>query len=187
MAKPVYKHPPFVIATSDKRIKSENKRLWLSITTDKNLKDTVLVILKNPSRATKDISDKTVYNVTSFIYKNSKKFKQLKNTGEIVILNLIPFYETYSALLAKSDINIIDTENLRTIKNFSSKHKNVIIAWGDHPKGLYKEYEDIKKSVLEVLKLNRNNVYYIDKLSVNGNPKHGMVWGYDNELINFKM
>ena len=71
MAKPVYKHPPFVIATSDKRIKSENKRLWLSITTDKNLKDTVLVILKNPSRATKDISDKTVYNVTSFIYKNS--------------------------------------------------------------------------------------------------------------------
>ncbi|HMS65629.1 MAG TPA: DUF1643 domain-containing protein [Ignavibacteria bacterium] len=187
MRKPVYRHPEFVTETKELRIESENKRLWLSITIDKSLNDTILVILKNPSRATKDISDKTVYNVTSFIYKNRGKFRQFKNTGEIIILNLIPFYETYSEQLAKSKLKIIDSDNMKTIKNFTSKHKNVIVAWGDHPKGLLKEYEELKNSVRNILKINKNKVFYIDKLSKSGNPKHGQIWGYENDLLNFKL
>ena len=184
--KPVYKHPEFVTRTEAKRIEEENKRLWLTLTIEENLKESVVVILKNPSRATKDISDKTVFNVTNYIHKNRENYKQLKNTGTIIILNLIPFYETYSDQLAISKTKIIDKENLKTIKDFSLKNKNVIIAWGDHPKGLYNEYEHIKKSVLDILKANRNNIYYIDKLSRNGNPKHGQIWGYENKLIEFK-
>ncbi len=185
--KPVYKHPEFVTRTEAKRIEKENKRLWLTLTIDEKLKESVVVILKNPSRATKDISDKTVFNVTNYIYKNRVNYKQLKNTGTIIILNLIPFYETYSEKLAHAETNIIDKQNLKTIKDISAKNKNVIIAWGDHPKGLYNEYEHIKKSVLDILKANRNNIYYIDKLSKNGNPKHGQIWGYENKLIEFKL
>ena len=88
--KPVYKHPEFVTRTEAKRIEEENKRLWLTITIDEKLKESVVVILKNPSRATKDISDKTVFNVTNYIHKNRVNYKQLKNTGTIIILNLIP-------------------------------------------------------------------------------------------------
>lgn len=184
---PIYKHPEFVIHTADKIIVEQNKRLWLSLTIDKNGKDSIVVILKNPSKATKGVSDKTVYNVTSYIYKNKIKIKQLKNVGTIIILNLIPFYQTDSNLLVTYKEMVIDKENLETIKNVTSKCKNVIVAWGNHPKGLNNEYETIKGSVLGMLKTNNNSVFFIDKLSKKGNPKHGQVWGYDNDFLTFKI
>lgn len=187
MKKPTYKHPEFVTDTKEERIEEQNKRLWLSLTIDKNGEDSIVVILKNPSRATKEISDKTVYNVTSYIYKNKIKIKQLKNVGTIIILNLIPFYETYSNLLVTYKTKVIDKENLETIENFTSKYKNVIVAWGNHPKGLNNEYETIKKSVLGILTTNNSSVFFIDKLSKKGNPKHGQVWGYENDFLTFKI
>ena len=187
MTKPIYKHPDFVTKTAEKRIEKENKRLWLSLNIDDNLKESILVILKNPSRATKDISDKTVFNVCNYIHKNKLKYPQFKNIGIIIILNLIPFYETYAELLATSNLEIVDKENMQTIVDLSSKHKNVIIAWGDHPKGLYKEYEELKNTTLAQMKANKNNVFYVDKLSKMGNPKHGQVWAYDNKLLEFNL
>jgi hypothetical protein len=186
MIKPVYKHPDFVIKTDDKLIEKKNKRLWLSLQIDSNAKESLVVILKNPSRATKDISDKTILTVTSYVFKNKNKYPVLKKIGTIIIINLIPFYQTYAELLATSNLNVIDNENLQTINEFISKHKNVIIAWGDHPKGLYNEYEAIKTVTFDKLKENKNHVYYVDKLSKNGNPKHGQIWGYNNELKEYK-
>ena len=187
MTKPVYRHPHFVIRTAEKRIQKENKRLWLNITIDKEKDESIVVILKNPSRATKDISDKTVFNVTNYIDKNRIKYKQLNNVGSIIILNLIPFYETYSDLLVTSNVNIIDNENFKTIKKLTKKHAHVIVAWGDCPKGLYSEYEVLKNTIISYLKANNNKVYYVDKLSKSGNPKHGQIWGYDNHLLPFKI
>ena len=187
MRKPVYRHPEFVIESKDLRIEKENKRLWLTLKIDEKLKESLLVILKNPSRATKDISDKTVFNVTNYVFKNRDKYKDFKELGEIVILNLIPYYETYSELLAKSNINIIDEQNLKTIDELTGKNSKVLIAWGDHPKGLLKEYEEIKSKIFEILKTNKNNIYYVDKLSKKGNPKHGQIWGYDNKLHEYKL
>ena len=182
MKKTVYKHPEFVIQTADKRIENENKRLWLSLTIDNERNKSIVVILKNPSKATKDISDKTVYTVVSYIYKNRDNFKQFQNIGKVIILNLIPFYETYSDQLIKSNFNLADIENLKTIKDITSKHTNVIVAWGDHPKGLKKVYEEIKLSVFTILNVNKNDMYYVDKLSKSGNPKHGQVWSYKDPL-----
>jgi hypothetical protein len=185
--KPTYKHPDFVLETLDNRIEKENKRLWLSLLIDKKATESLLVILKNPSRATKDSSDKTVYTVTNYIYRNKKKYNVLKNVGTIIIINLIPYYETYSDKLASSEIKIIDKQNEETIFELTSRHKNVIIAWGDHPKGLRKEYEEIKKVTLDILKANKNSIYFVDKISNNGNPKHGQVWSYDNRLKEYNL
>lgn len=184
--KHTYKHPNFVLETSDKRIESENKRLWLSLLIDKNAKESLLVILKNPSRATKNISDKTVFTVTNYVHKNRNKYSALKNIGTITIINLIPFYETYANQLVILGTKIIDKQNLDVINDLTLKHNKVIVAWGNHPKGLHKEYEELKQKTLDILKLNRNNVFYLDKLSKSGNPKHGQVWGYENELLKFK-
>jgi len=183
--KPTYKHPKFVLGTADKRVEIENKRLWLSLIIDKNSTESLLVILKNPSRATKDISDKTVFNVTNYVYRNREKYSALRNIGTVIIINLIPFYETYADQLTTSGVRIIDKQNQDTITDLTSKHKNVIVAWGDHPKGLYKEYEQLKQNTFDTLRKNKNNVFYVDKLSKNGNPKHGQVWGYENELLSF--
>lgn len=185
MTQQVYRHPAFVSRTNDKRIENENKRLWLSLTIDKNCNETIVVILKNPSRATKDISDKTVSNVTKYIHNNRNKYSQFKSVGTIIILNLIPYYETYSNQLLLSTNNIIDKKNLKVIKELTTKHKNIIAAWGDPPKGLLKEYEILKNLVLDHLKFNENNVFYVDKISKKGNPKHGQVWSHKNPLMPF--
>lgn len=185
MTKPTYRHPEFVLNTADHR--TETKRYWLKLTIDNSKADNIIVILKNPSRATKDVSDKTVFNVTNYIEKNSGTYKCLNNIGTITIVNLIPLYETYSDKLAYLTTSVFDDENLKTIDGLTSQNKNVIIAWGNHPSGLYKEYEKIKASVLDILSKNKNDVYFVHKMTNNGNPKHGQVWGYADELINYKL
>jgi len=183
MRKPVYRHPDFVTKVDAK--KTDTKRYWLTLEIDKTKKEKIIVILKNPSRATKDISDKTVFNVTNYVYKNRNTNKLLKNIGTIVILNLIPNYETYSEKLQHLENSILDKKNLETINEFSSKNTKVIIAWGNPPKGLVQEYNEIRDSTLSILKKNKNKVFYIHKLSVLGNPKHGQIWAYKNEMKKF--
>ena len=53
MRKPVYRHPDFVSNASAKQIESENKRLWLTLTIDKDLKESVVIILKIPAERQK--------------------------------------------------------------------------------------------------------------------------------------
>ncbi len=183
MKKPIYKHPDFVKEKKDLRDQKSGKRYWLELTINQSKKETIIVIMKNPSRATKEISDKTVYNVTNYIYKNSECYKELKDIGKIIILNLIPLYKTYSKELVNQGQLIKDKNNLEIISNFSKEIKKVIIAWGNYPKGLKNEFEEIKNSVLHILNENNNLVYYVDKLSeLQKNPKHGQVWKYRDPL-----
>jgi hypothetical protein len=180
MRKPIYKHPDFIVDKSYNR--TDKKRFWLELTIDKNCTENIIVIMKNPSRATLEVSDKTVFNVCNYIFMNKNDREELKNVGKIIILNLIPFYETYSKELIALKEEIIDPANLDVIKNYTLKNSRVIIAWGNHPSKLFKEYEVLKKEVLQILKDNNNEVYYVDKLSAAGNPKHAQIWGYENEL-----
>lgn len=180
MKKPVYKYPYFVNVVTLK--KTDKKRYWLNLEIDKTKNESITVILKNPSRANMEISDKTVFNVSNYIYRNREKYAELKNIGNITILNLIPNYETYSGKLKPLKEEIIDQENLKTINDFCGNHKKVIIAWGNHPSGLFNEYETLKSSTMDILDKNQNEVFYVDKMSKAENPKHGQVWGYANEL-----
>ncbi|WP_320018410.1 DUF1643 domain-containing protein [Labilibaculum manganireducens] len=184
MRKPVYKYPDFVSKVTLKN--DEKKRYWLNVEIDKEKDESILVILKNPSRATKEISDKTVFNVCNYIHRNQSRFLELKNIGNVIFLNLITNYETYSDKLQVIKDEIIDKENLMTINDFCGKHKKVIIAWGNHPSGLYNEYQILKSSTMEILTKNESEVFFVDKMSNIGNPKHGQVWGYKNELIGLK-
>lgn len=180
MTKPAYKYPAFVTKVD---LKSENgKRYWLNLEIDKNKSDGITVILKNPSRADKTISDKTVFNVSNYIYRNREKYSELKNVRIITILNLMPNYLTDSSGLKEFKETIIDQENIRTLNEYCGKSKNVIIAWGNHPSGLYYEYEKLKEETKKILTLNNNQVFYVDKMTNAGNPKHGQVWGYENKL-----
>jgi len=95
----------------------------------------------------------------------------------------MPNYETYSDQLKSLKSNIIDQENLKTINEFCKAHKKVIIAWGNHPSGLFNEYEILKSLTMNILDKNQNEVYYVDKMSKAENPKHGQDWGYENELV----
>ena len=180
MTKPVYKYPDFI--TDITLEKTDTKRYWLKLKFDESKKEAIAVILKNPSRADNFVSDKTVYNVSSYIYKNRNRYPEFKDVGEIVILNLIPIYQTYSEKLEPLKDNVIDQNNLDHINRFSSQCNNVIIAWGNHPQGLFKEYEELKNKVMNILSANNNKVIYVDKLSKADDPKHGMVWSHKDVL-----
>lgn len=180
MKKPIYKHQDFIINKEYER--TESKRYWLELTINKECSENIIVIMKNPSRATLEVSDKTVFNVCNYIFLNKNDRAELNNIGKIVILNLIPFYETYSKELIALKDEIIDYANLEVIRKYTSKDSRVIIAWGNHPDKLYKEYEILKQEVFQIFKENNNDVYYVDKLSAAGNPKHAQIWGYENEL-----
>jgi hypothetical protein len=183
MKKPVYRYPEFVITVFIK--KTTEKRYWLHLKIDSEKKDTIVVLLKNPSRADQNISDKTVFNVCNYIYRNREKYEVLKNIGNILILNLIPHYCTDSADLKSLQESIVDSENLKYIHDFSKKYKNIIIAWGNAPSGLQNKYKDLANTVMEILANNQNCLYYVDKLSALGNPKHGQVWSYKDALRSF--
>ena len=181
MTKPVYRYPDYI--TNISLEKTDTKRYWLKLVFDESKNDSIVVILKNPSRANNEFSDKTVYNVSSYIYKNRNKYPEFHKIGTIVILNLIPNYQTYSDKLEPLRNEIIDPENLAVINRFTSQCKNVIIAYGNHPRGLFDQYEKLKTNVMNILSKNNNKVFYVDKTSLAGNPKHGQVWGYSDELI----
>ena len=184
MTKPVYKYPAFIQKVT--LLNDEEKRYWLNLKIDNSKQENITIILKNPSRANKEISDKTVYNVANYIYRNQSRYPELKNIGNITILNLIPYYQTYSEKLKILKETIIDQENLNTINNFTKKNNKVIIAWGNHPSGLFNEYESLKNSVMNILRINQCKIFYVDKFSQAGNPKHGQIWGYANELKEFR-
>ncbi|MBT8184060.1 MAG: DUF1643 domain-containing protein [Eudoraea sp.] len=184
MRKPVYQYPDFV---KDIRLKKNNdKRYWLRLIIDQKKTEGILVILKNPSRANQMISDKTVYNVANYIYRNRRKHDDLQDIGDITILNLIPNYLTDSGRLQNFRNTLIDPENLSILTEFCRNCKKVIIAWGNPPKGLYKEYQVLVQSVMRILHENKNQIYYVDKMSLSGHPKHGQVWGYDDMLRKYK-
>jgi len=183
MAKPVYKYPDFI--TDITLEKTDTKRYWLRLVFDDTKNEEMAVVLKNPSRADNQVSDKTVYNVSNYIYKNRDKYPEFKDVGSIIILNLIPLYQTYSDRLASLKHDIIDPDNLNAINKFTSQCKNVIIAWGNHPEGLFDEYEQLKTNVFDILSENNNMVLYVDRLSKAGNPKHGQIWAYRDALIQF--
>ena len=180
MKKPTYKYPEFVTEVELKC--ADGKRYWLNLKIDKTKKERITVILKNPSRADKTISDKTVFNVSNYIYRNRKKYSEFENIGQITILNLMPNYMTDSKRLKEFKETIIDQDNFRTIKKYCKKDKKVIIAWGNHPSGLKQEYAELKKLATKILVENNNQVFFVKRLTKAGNPTHGQVWGYENPL-----
>jgi hypothetical protein len=55
---------------------------------------------------------------------------------------------------------------------------------GDHPAGLFKEYETLKAQVMQILTKNNNKLFYVDKLS-KAKIKHGQIWAYKDALNSY--
>lgn len=182
-----YNHHDFITSKEYRRI--GDKRYWLELVFDSGKPENVVVIMKNPSKATLNVSDVTVNRLTKYIYLNRNKYEFFTNIGKVIVLNLIPFYETDSSKLIEIGKPIIDEENMKIIAKYLFKNKKVIVAWGDHPKHLSKEYETLKNRVFGIILENKNDVHYVHSLSQAGNPKHAQGWGYGHELkkytINF--
>ena len=155
--RPTYHYPKFI-----RQIRVEgtpHKRYQLNLELDNAHSKGVVVILKNPSRANTTVSDKTVYNVSNYIYKNTTKHKALERVGHISIVNLMPHYLTDSSLLQTKKGALMDCKNFETINTLCRQMTTVIIAWGNAPKGLDQTYQRMTSKVQTILSAQNNRVY----------------------------
>ena len=176
-----YTYPDFVTRIQIDEV--SNKRLALQIGLKGNGKKKLLVIQKNPSRANSIISDHTVNRVLHYCNRNKDFYPQLKEVGNLVFLNLIPFYLTDSRKLRKLPFKIVDSENLQRVEDTIKTSDYGILAWGNPPLGLKQDYELLKQKIYAYLHHYRLQTYYVGCLSASGNPKHGQIWGYSDALI----
>ncbi|WP_445385686.1 DUF1643 domain-containing protein [Robiginitalea sp. IMCC44478] len=176
-----YTYPDFVTRIQIDEV--PNKRLALQIRLKGNGKKKLLVIQKNPSRANSSISDHTVNRVLHYCNRNKDLYPQLKEVGNLVFLNLIPYYLTDSRKLRKLPFKIEDTENMKRVEHAIKTSDYGILAWGNPPLGLKAEYEKLKTAVYVFLDTYSLQSFYVGSLSASGNPKHGQIWGYSDTLI----
>lgn len=184
MGKPVYKYNTEYVDVDNIDIDDESGYRYsmfvpfINPTTDK----CALVIMRNPSKADKTKSDKTINNVLRFCN---------NYYGGVYIANLYPNYETDS----KKVRHFIESDSYeeKMIKNFeimdtlldNSDIKEVIVAWGTNNAGSkYEEdYETNVEVVLEKLNNANKRVFAMRFVSSN-NPWHPRNWeeGFDLEL-----
>ena len=182
---PTYHYPEFIshIRIEATRHKRYLLRLELHNPYDKEL----LVILKNPSRANSTVSDKTVFNICNYIYRNKCGHEALQQVGRISIVNLMPHYLTDSNLLHTQKEGLMDSKNFETIDTLCRQITTVIIAWGNAPKGLDQTYKRMTSKVLTILGTRQNRVYCVKQLSAAGHPRHGQIWAYTDPLIPYTL
>jgi hypothetical protein len=181
-----------------------NRRFRLSIPLSTEDKNSLVVILKNPSCATTNECDVTINRIVNYIALN-KTNPMLKEIDKIEIVNLFAYYETYSDSLKDvyeefGEEFLIGNDNLSTDDEYLLELNNdpiineviqnaslIILAWGDSPKGIKSLYRKRVKQVKGFIKdLNMfDKVFYVSSISKDGNPKHAQVWGYSDELIKY--
>lgn len=135
-------------------------------------KKNVLVIMRNPSKANKDISDKTINNVLGFCHN--------KYDG-VYMTNLYPYYETNSTKV-KDFIESVSYEeqmekNAQILDTLLESVDEVIAAWGTNNTGSKydKGYEDVIGQILETLNKKNKDVYAM-RFVASKNPWHPRNW-----------
>ena len=122
-----------------------------------------LVILQNPSKASKDISDQTVNKVLEVLY----NFKY----GKVYLTNLIPYYGTNSkeiSELVKDKVEVFQ-RNDEIIKEKINTVDKIFVAWGGS-NGFDLEFYNSR--LASIRKLLENKDVYCYKINRNGTPIH---------------
>jgi hypothetical protein len=143
------------------------------------------VILKNPSAADTRFADSTIRKVETFIYHH------LDDVLRLSILNIFALRATDAADLNREYENrgekaVIGPGNDATIRQIAAEADYVVVAWGNRS-GINSElYKERIRSVKQVIA----DVGPFRVFEVKGNketiqPLHGMMWGYDHQLVPF--
>ncbi|HFL3696529.1 TPA: DUF1643 domain-containing protein [Clostridioides difficile] len=149
----------------------ENERFLLQIPYNKNkiYNKKVTIIMKNPSYANANRSDKTTNKVISYIY------DKFKDVGVLSIVNL------FTIITSKSDElkNFIEynnsiswKRNKEIIKNECGNSNYIIFAWGDE---VVPEHRDRENEVLKIVKELKKQPYCINTLTKKGFPRHPLI------------
>lgn len=152
---------------------------------NKNNERKVLVIMKNPSRANKDNSDRSVNNVIEFCKSDYK---------EVYIMNLFPCYSKdprkVKCFIKCTSYNDRMHENQDTLIGVLNKIDDVIIAWGGGGEiGNALEYKKVTEKTCDILKNANKKMYAVrvsGDLKKKKYPWHPQVWAVKKGLEKFE-
>jgi len=140
----------------------------------------VLVIMKNPSKATNYESDKTINNVLKFC--NTRY-------SEVYIMNLFPYYSTnpsgIKTFIAMKKFVQIMKKNDGVLNETINRVDSVIVAWGGNSIGNKEHYDKAIKRVEDIIESSkkiRHAVRVQGKSIERKYPWHPQVWAVNNKL-----
>ncbi|MBU3194937.1 DUF1643 domain-containing protein [Clostridium algidicarnis] len=181
----IYKYRKYIDTKKITIEVSENFRYllcvpYIHINNDKS----ILVIMKNPSKADENISDHTINNVLKFCENKYSK---------VYIMNLFPNYSTDP----KEVKTFINSARFQEVMNKNNEFLNslleivddVIIAWGGNSIGNKCEYDKAIYSVLNNVKKVNKKAYAVrikgSKVS-RKYPWHAQVWAVNHDLETYE-
>lgn len=179
----VYKYPSFVLKEKIRFIgkSKDNLRYLLVVPISTHDEKSILVIMKNPSKADKLKSDHTINNVLNFC----------KGQGytTVYIMNLYAFYSTNPKGI--KDL-IMNNFNNQAVGKFSNlilkcvllKVEHIIVAWGSNTFGCTTNYKTRISEVKD--KICRKDVYFVQTNGGKGwYPRHAQVWHVNQNIAMF--
>jgi len=168
------------ITIDEKQINGNRFRYSLTIPLKNKGSQTLLVVMMNPSKATKEQSDSTINRVIRYVTKNRLGYSQIS------VVNLYPIYETFSRCLQNYEDE--EKENLDTIKILLQKSDDILLGWGRPSKKSEIQLHTLRyhHKSLAVIKLCQNlnkNIFIIGSL-VNEElyPRHLGRIGYSAKM-----
>lgn len=149
--------------------------LSVNFTDASSIERPLVVIMKNPSCADENNSDRTVNNILKFAHEN--------NYTKVHILNLYSLYSTDSKkikYLVNGDKKLVAVgeDNDKVIKETIENVEDIIIAWGTSPKGMKRSYKERVEEVLRFFK-DKNLYYVLEDYHESLYPRHPQVWASD--------
>ena len=134
-------------------------------TKNESTEKSILVVMKNPSKATQYQSDKTVNNIIGHLW---------KDYSNIYIANLFPYYSTKAngllSFFDSQDNDTILTINQKFIEDYEMKANDILIGWGTNTIGMkQQDYENEIAKTMRILFKNKKPVYYVHCCSCKNN------------------
>ncbi len=146
----------------------------LKIRSDKS----ILVIMKNPSKANQRKSDLTINRVLKFCYNHHYR--------KVYIMNLYAYYSTDSNRIASliktgKELHAIGKDNDKILKEYVQKVDEVIVGWGSNTFNCTAAYKNRIKQVTEIVR--DKKLYSVQSVSKCGwYPRHGQIWSVNSHI-----
>jgi hypothetical protein len=156
--------------------RNETYRYSLSVRTDCQSGNRLVVIQCNPSVASENNPDPTVGKVSLWAEEN--------NFSEVIFLNLFAYIYSYTIDLAGKGYDfLVGPNNDKTLKKHISSKTTVVLAWGGDvpvPISYYKQRLCCVKDILDSASVKPHKV---GTLSYGTHPRHGRMWNKNNRKL----
>ena len=171
--------------SSDKKYRYTLRMRYMKSLMDQDRSKTLTIILKNPSSADERRSDSTIRKVETYVWQKFPDVVQLN------VYNLFAYRATDALelhqLMMENDLSTgVGSENDKFLEELLQESDYLICAWGG-PSAIKKElYHTRINQVKQIVKEKyKGPAYHVKGAKETKEPLHGLMWGYEYELLKF--